>query len=603
MKPIYLEPDEEITSVIDKIKAVSDRQLALVVAKNSPLAQSLVNLKLIAKEADSQDKDLCLITTNKVSAKLAGQVGLKTYASLGSVGSVARPAPSPKPEKTELPMTEEEKASEKLADGTVVNQYRPDVPVGDEEPELPIVEPVKDEPAVEEPAAEEIATEPAEGESDSSEALPTAETLDESEKEKKEEKVTPEPIKPPKIDEPAELPAVVSRTISVAPTEHREFHFPWKSALIALGILIIGAVAMAIFYPRATVTITLPATHKEATLPLNIKTTVDSDPATLAGSLLTTEKTANSAITATGKKDIGSKATGNITIYDKVGGSNVTLTAGTVLTTGGKNYILDKTVVVPIATVSGTGTIVPGQVAASITASTAGDTYNVSSATFSVGGQSSSIYGTGSTSGGSTKTVTVLAQSDIDTALTALRAQVTTDAQTELTSKAQGQTILGGSIYQISKKETVDHAVGDQVDTATATVDYQLGVLAFDKSQAISKLTDTLGQSLATNQEFQLKEDAPPTLTFKSYSTDNQTMAIEAAGSGYIIAKVDKTAVAKLIHNTSKPAATQKITDTYQAEKVDISVNPSWWFNRLPILSGAIKIDFGYDAQQPPAAQ
>ena len=130
---MILEPDEEITSVIDKIKAVSDRQLALVVAKNSPLAQSLVNLKIIAKEADSQDKDLCLITTNKVSAKLAGQVGLKTYSTLGSVGSITQPI-SEEPKLSQA-LTNKEKdlpagEAEKLADGTIVNQYRPYVPVG-----------------------------------------------------------------------------------------------------------------------------------------------------------------------------------------------------------------------------------------------------------------------------------------------------------------------------------------------------------------------------------------------------------------------------------------------------------------------------------------
>ncbi|MEX0594851.1 MAG: hypothetical protein WD157_02020, partial [Patescibacteria group bacterium] len=86
-KPVYLEPDEEITSVIDKIAQSSDKEIALVLAKNSGLFQSLVNLKLVAKEAKKQGKTITLVTTNKIGQRLAGQVGIKTYGAITAIPS------------------------------------------------------------------------------------------------------------------------------------------------------------------------------------------------------------------------------------------------------------------------------------------------------------------------------------------------------------------------------------------------------------------------------------------------------------------------------------------------------------------------------------
>ena len=97
MKPIYLEPDEEITSIIDRLSKVEGSKIAVVVPKNSTMFQSLVNLKLLARQAQKLGKEVAIISNNKVGSRLAKQVGLETYASLGTVGISPAPATSPVP--------------------------------------------------------------------------------------------------------------------------------------------------------------------------------------------------------------------------------------------------------------------------------------------------------------------------------------------------------------------------------------------------------------------------------------------------------------------------------------------------------------------------
>ena len=47
---LYLEPDEEITSVVDKLKGLEANSVGLVAPKGSSIVQSLVSLKLLQKQ-------------------------------------------------------------------------------------------------------------------------------------------------------------------------------------------------------------------------------------------------------------------------------------------------------------------------------------------------------------------------------------------------------------------------------------------------------------------------------------------------------------------------------------------------------------------------
>lgn len=611
MKPIYLEPDEEITSVIDKLSSISDRSVAVVVPKNSSLFQSLINLKLLSKEAQKQDKKIALISTNKVGQRLAAQVGLTTYNSLGAVGPISESTANV----STTPSVIEE---DEIVDGVRVHRYRPvansdivdtSALTEEEQNNLPTVGPeIDDLPAEVDEKEDSIVTTEKKATSQKPIVVervvekivekPAAKTDDIGIKTEKEVAegaavmVSADDVAEP----PHDLPPVISRGFT---REREPFVMPWRSVIAATVLLIIAAALIFVFLPRATATITFPAKADNQTLTLTAQTAGDGTDLNMAGTVLTSQKEVSKSFSATGKKDIGTKATGTITLYNNYTGSPISLAAGTTLSVNSNNFSLNSAVTIPGITVAPGPKLVPGQVSAAITAVLAGSDANVTNATFVIKGQPSSVNGSGSTTGGVSKQVTVLTQADIDGAINDLKTQANTQALSDLQGKLNGQTLLDGSTWQAAPKQTVTNVAGDQVDTATATYTVEYDAIVYNSDTALAKIKDFLSKDLTKDQQLVIQNSATDvTYTFKSLAADKSSMAISAAVQAYIINNVDKAAISKAISNKSVSQAKSIVVNNYGATDASIAISPSWWIQRLPVLSGAIKIEYSFNQTQ-----
>ncbi len=76
MKLVYLELEEEITSVIDKLRRTPTTEIFIVVPKKANLVQSMVNLKLLKKHAGMLGKEVTIVTADPVGLNLAQRAGL-----------------------------------------------------------------------------------------------------------------------------------------------------------------------------------------------------------------------------------------------------------------------------------------------------------------------------------------------------------------------------------------------------------------------------------------------------------------------------------------------------------------------------------------------
>ena len=81
---IYIEPEDDITDVISRIKSSSQKIIALVPPKKVGIMRSAVNIKLIAKTAKSLDKAAVIITTDPSLVKLSALSGLPVAKTLSS---------------------------------------------------------------------------------------------------------------------------------------------------------------------------------------------------------------------------------------------------------------------------------------------------------------------------------------------------------------------------------------------------------------------------------------------------------------------------------------------------------------------------------------
>lgn len=601
MKPIYLEPDEEITSVIDKLKELSDHKVAVVVPKNGTLFQSLINLKLLAKQAKEQGKEVVIVSTNRVGQRLAQQVGFTTYNSLGGV--------APEPTKAEAPKAKPATpaAAPIVIDGVQVNQYNPDVPVAAAE----LVEQTAGETILEPAAA--LAEEPAIATPNEPVTIDEGEARPEPEPagiDEPNEATSPqsEPEKMPEVSTPigvgavdhGELPPIIPRSIHVAAPKE-PFKMPWKWVGIGSAVALLLLIVIYLFLPKATVTLTLAATAVNPTQDLMVTTKQATGfDNTIAGNLLTSDQSDKKPITATGTKDIGTKATGMITLFNKASSAPVTLSAGTKISASSKDFTLDKPVTIPGASVSG-GSVVPGQATGNITANVAGDPANLKDATFTISGQPALVYGQGTTAGGTTKTVTVLSQTDVDGAVNALKTDLTAKATDDIKGKAAKQTVLDGSSWLTVTSQTVDQAVGAQVSSANVSMAVEAGEISFDQTAANNAIKAVAAKSVKNGQELIIPADKPIALTFKSLADDKTAMTITASLNGFIVAKIDKTAVAKAVAHHSKTGAINLVKTQFQATDVTVTFRPGWWPGQLPFLRQAIQIEYGFNQTAAPA--
>src|SRR5690606_2240814 len=99
----YIDVDDEITSIIDKVSSSKKKIVALVLPKRAAVLQSVVNMKLLKRKADDAEKKLVLITSEAGLMPLAGAAGLHVAKTLQS-----------KPEIPEGPKDQEDKQDEEL---------------------------------------------------------------------------------------------------------------------------------------------------------------------------------------------------------------------------------------------------------------------------------------------------------------------------------------------------------------------------------------------------------------------------------------------------------------------------------------------------------
>lgn len=84
----YIDPEEEISSVIDRLNKSMSASNYFVVPKRALFLQSIVNLKLLKREADKVSKRVIIVTQDEVGASMAQRSGIEVRPTLDGLESV-----------------------------------------------------------------------------------------------------------------------------------------------------------------------------------------------------------------------------------------------------------------------------------------------------------------------------------------------------------------------------------------------------------------------------------------------------------------------------------------------------------------------------------
>ena len=359
--------------------------------------------------------------------------------------------------------------------------------------------------------------------------------------------------------------------------------------IAGIALLIIGY----IFLPTAKVTLLTKA--KKTSLNFNFildsgSSQSDIATQTLAAQKLETTKDVTFQVTATGKKEIGNKATGTISVRNCDDVSPKNLPAGTGVSSGGKNFVTAQTVTIPAGSAGGGVVNCSSAVDVQITASAPGESYNLSTTSFSLNGFSSLYKATGSTSGGTSKTVTVLSADDIANARKQAE-QEATSGKDDLKKKAGNDQQLFTQTIQ-SEFEDFNTSVKQDNEADKVTVTAKVKYTGFAaKKDDVNKLFDSQVQDeIKGNKEIYQNGSEDGTYSIvKQLSADKVQLNVKS--SAYYGNPIDKKEIAKSV--AGKPI--KEVSSIVQQKGEDITgAQVETWpgmIPNMPLMSGRIKVE------------
>ncbi|OGL34283.1 hypothetical protein A3F64_00385 [Candidatus Saccharibacteria bacterium RIFCSPHIGHO2_12_FULL_42_8] len=528
---IYIDTEDDITSIIEKVKASNEKIIALVPPKRVGVLQSAVNLKLLQKSASASDKRIVLITTSKPLASLAAGVAIPVAKNLQSKPELAAAQDLP-----EVDDSEED----------VINGE--DLPVGELEKSAP---------------AKDIADD--------------------------EEIELPEDLNKP-TDGPFGKPKK-TKGKKGGPNIPNFDTFRKKLFLaIGAGVLFIIFLIWAIWFaPHATVNIKAKTTTESINAPisLNASGTTDVDAKVIRPNMQQVKKTNSVDFDATGKKDIGEKATGTMQLTrTSVSSNRLSIPAGTGFSTGNFTFTstedasLDPTTVGPGGFVQDTTTV-------KVQAAAVGSDYNLSARNYQPTVSGFTAQGS-SMSGGSKRTATVVSDSDIETAKAKIIEQNGDAGKKELEDKFDDKkyVIIDKSYKADPTTTTSSPASGAEASKAKLTVEITYSLQALSKDDINAVLNNALKEKLDGQKNQKIYDNGLSKLQFGDFIDTSVTLKT----TGYVGPTIDTKDLKSQLVGKNYEDIRQKIKAIEGVEDVDTKFFP-FWISSAP-SEGKIEIKF-----------
>lgn len=299
---IYVEPEDDITDIILKIEKAKEKIVALVPPKKAGVFRSVVNIKLIAKAGNSAEKTVVLVTVDPSIMKLAGALKLPVAKNLQTAPVI----PS-----VDDDSSDDDESSEELVEE-------------DDDSETEGAD-KEDESAKSANADDDDKKKEKEKDEDEE---------DEEEEEEEEEKPKKKDKKPKKASK-GPLGWIKNHKKSVI-----------FGALVAIGVVLFAVWALVIA-PAATIVVGIKTVSNNFSESVTF-TTNPSEENAEEGKFYLEERTIQSVqevqFNATGKKNMGDKASGELTIFATISGEggSVSINNGTLFTNNGLSYTADE---------------------------------------------------------------------------------------------------------------------------------------------------------------------------------------------------------------------------------------------------------------------
>lgn len=541
---VYLDIDDDITTIVDKVEGSGEKIVALVLPKRFATLQSIVNMRLLKRISESATKNVVLITSESALLPLAGAAGIHVAKNLQSKPEIP---PSPVDLPQEKPAVPEDPDAEVDAQDAKLDYHR----------------------SIGELAAGGTVEEP--------ETIP----LEDAEEEKE---VAAKAKKPPR-DKRLKVP-----------------NFERFRLLLALGVIgVVSFIAFLIFaifvWPKTTISLQTEATPLSAVFELTTSdkaTILDEEKGVMPAVLKTSDLKSNQKVQATGEQNNGQKASGSVTLTAKRCPPNIgapsAVPAGTGITTGGLYFVTQSNASFSFDGTDGIcNSWKSGSVA--ISAQAAGTKYNMSNATFSVVGRVD-VSATGSASGGTDDIQTVLSQADVNGATN----KITDEDRNKFVDSfkksldEEGFYIIEATLKAKDPAVAATPAVGQAASEANISIKISYSVLVVPKEELRKAITNELNKQIDTGKQKIGTDDVLKAVTVSVRSQKSSTVAtLSINADTTAIPVIDTDSIKAQVGGKKESEIKNLLGELPGVKNVEVHMSP-FWVSKAPKKAGKITV-------------
>jgi hypothetical protein len=601
---IYIDIDEEITAVIDKLRKSKTAEVFLAIPKRSLILQSIVSLKLLSREAEKLEKNIIIATQDPREQKMAEKAGIETRSSLEGLDTEGEMKESI------VPKIQEGRSLGKRALVSKAEQRKNMEEIGSDgfyDASVGSVA-VKKAPQMREQFRENSS--PRRSMSEISRETKRPE-VDQRREDREEGNVFSENQEKEKLlrnffeEQESEMEPRLEKKIKKEVKNHLPVSGRIKKTItvIFVAVLLVAVSVLGyLFLPSAKVQLKTKtkAVEKDLDLRADVKLEkVDFSGLVIPAQIMEKEESFSFSFPVTGKtKSQGQKAKGTVVIYNEFSSTSQSLVATTRLETPDKKiFRLVKGVTVPGTNNVG-GKVVPGAIEAEVIADASGEEYNIEATTFSIPGfagspkfEKFSAKSTekmkGGNSAGETGIVSTLTQTDLAMAKGKAETQAAEKIkETFGSSLTEEQFLVESALENTILESTPLSRVGEAVSEFQYRVKIKARTLVFSNSDIKELFKGSLQvQGGASDQ-------SAITLDYGAVNADlgNGTATIKVRGKMSISSEVDMERLKADLAGKSGSEIEELLKNYPQISEIEIDVQPSFLFKKVPQITNRIDI-------------
>lgn len=550
---VYVDVDDEITGIIDKVRGSQQKIVALVLPKRATVFQSVVNMKLLKRTADNAKKNLVLITSEASLLPLAGGVGIHVAKNLQT-----KPEIPPAPRNLGDAAENIDEAPLALDDGQP------------KEPNLDASKPVGDL------AAGTIAPTAVEDTIELDNADPDA------------------PVASAKGAAGANKAANAKKNKQLKIPNFSKFRLLLVAGVAAIVVIIFASYLCFSVLPKASIDVKTNSSAITSNLDLTLNpaaNAVDADAGVVPAQSQQVQKTYTQQVPATGQQNNGAKASGSATVIN-CSGSTLTLPAGTGFSNGNLTYISQAPIVLPDSNYTHTGDCKnDSHGSVNVVAQNGGASYNTGQTALKIASAPAGVSATTSGISGGTDNITkIVQQSDIDGAKQKLQSQDTSAIKQQLQNTLQqgGSVPITATFNAGAPNVTTSANVGDAADNVTVTeaVTYTMyGAKHSDLAQVIKNNVD---KQIDTAKQV-ITDDGLSQATFKLQNQDNGTVAVSMSDTAIAGPDLKADQLKQQVAGKKSGDAESIIKATPGVTDVTVHYSP-FWVSAIPNKTSKISI-------------